>query len=440
MIAPARSAAFDALRAVVDRRADLPAALADVRQRLGDRRDRALVSDVVTGTLRWQAMLDHVIAHFARRPVDRLDVEVLDVLRMSAYQLLRLDRVPPSAAVSDAVDLTRRARKPRAAGLVNAVLRAIATAKGDLPVPPPPNAELLTANANVAPPEWPAELRRQALDYVSIARSHPRWLVERWLDRLGYAATLVWTSFNNTPAPLTLRVNRLRTDVDRVVDALAREDVRVRPAERAPDGLVVVSGNPLRTSLADSGAFLVQNEASQLVSLLAAARPGEHILDACAAPGGKTTALATDMKNRGLLVATDARAARLPILATTVATSGASVVRIVQADLLTGAPFTAVFDCVIVDAPCTGLGTIRRDPDIRWRCQPTDLARMATQQLAMLNEAARVVRPGGRLLYATCSSEPEGERARRHGIPGRAAGIPSVPSVERHRAACLRSS
>ena len=401
MISPARAAAYEALRAVSSRRSDLPAVLSRVRARIKDERDRALMAEIATGALRWQGQLDFLIEHYAQRPLSRLDAEVVDILRLGLYQLLHLDRVPAAAAVSEAVALTRHAGKASAAGLVNAVLRAVARRRGALPLPARP--------AGTDAPELSSsgELREAALSYLSVTLSHPRWLAARWLDRHGFAATEASEQFNNAPAPLTLRVNRLKTDPERVAEALGRYDVAVVPTRYAPDGFVVVRGNPLHTPLAASGWFVVQDEASQLVALLGTCRPGQRVLDACASPGGKTTAMAAAMQNEGLLVAADIRARRIGLLRRAVVASGARCVRIAQADLRRPLPFESVFDVVVVDAPCSGLGTIRRDPEVRWRRTEFDLARFAAAQRDMLVNAARVVRVTGRMVYATCSSEPE---------------------------------
>ena len=388
MIAPARTAAFTALRDVNAGRADLPAALAAVRPALPDERDRSLATDLVTGTLRWQRQLDHLIEHFAKRPITKLDADVLQILRLGAYQLLHLDRVPAAAAVNDAVAMTRRARKTSAAGLVNAVLRAISRNTHRLPLPS-------------RPPEG------DALSYLEVALSHPKWLAHRWLTRYGFDAAEAWEQFNNAAAPLTLRVNRLKTDADAVTQALAEHGVVVEPARYAPDGLIVTSGNPLRTPLASSGQFFLQDEASQLVALLGAPDPGMRVLDTCASPGGKTTAMAAMAGDRADIVATDVRPARVDLLQQTVAASGARNIRVQQADLEAGLPFSREFDVVFVDAPCSGLGTVRRDPDIRWRRSETDLAPLARAQATMIRNAADAVRPRGRLIYSTCSSEPE---------------------------------
>jgi 16S rRNA (cytosine967-C5)-methyltransferase len=393
MIAPARWAAYEAFRSVMAGRSDLPQALAAARARLPDERDRALAAEITTGTLRWLGALDHVIAYISGRRLDRLDAEVLDALRIGAYQIVHLTRVPPAAVVSDAVEIVRRVRRRSAAGLVNAVLRAVQRSGAELPLPPRP------ADADADP--------EAALAYLSITLSHPRWLVARWLARAGFAAAETWARFNNAPAPLALRANRLRTTATALAETLAAEGIQTMPARYAPDGLIVTSGNPIAAGLAGSGLFVVQDEASQLVPLVAQAAPGERVLDTCASPGGKTLALASDMRDRGLLVAADVRVARIALLRRTLAPAGLRSVRIAQLDASRPLPFARRFDCVLIDAPCSGLGTIRRDPEIRWRRVESDLARFADTQLAMLRAAADVVRDGGRIVYSTCSSEPE---------------------------------
>jgi 16S rRNA (cytosine967-C5)-methyltransferase len=389
MTAPARTAAYHALRAISGQGQDLPAALAHSRRTLEDDRDRALTAEIVTGTIRWLRSLDFLIEHFAKRPLRRVDPEVAAILRLSAYQLLHLDRVPASAVVDDAVDLARTARKPSATGFVNAVLRSLLRQRHELPLP--------------ARPEDGS--REQQAVYLGITHSHPGWLVDRWLSRHGFEAAEAWTRFNNDTPALTVRVNTLRVSVDDAMRALAADGVETERARYAPAGLIVTSGNPLRRPA--DGLVFVQDEASQLVPLLVDAQAGEHVLDLCASPGGKTTAMAAAMNDRGTIVATDVRARRIDLLRQTVRDSGARSVRIVRLGATGELPFARRFDRVLVDAPCSGLGTIRRDPDIRWRRSEGDLPQMARQQLELLVRASDVVRDGGRLVYATCSSEPE---------------------------------
>jgi 16S rRNA (cytosine967-C5)-methyltransferase len=391
MTAPARTAAYHALRAVTSGRADLPTALHVSRQQLSDERDRSLAAEIVTGALRWQRSLDHLIEHFAQRRLAKLDVEVVTILRLSLYQILHLDRVPASAIVDDAVTLTRAARKPSASGFVNAVLRSTLRQRHQLPLParPPDTAD-----------------REAALAYLGITHSHPAWLVARWLDRYGFDAVERWVQFNNATPPLTLRVNRLRVTREEAMAALAADRVETEPARYAPDGLVVSGGNPLRRPA--DGTVFVQDEASQLVSLVVDAQPESRVLDLCASPGGKTIAMAADMGSTGRIVATDVRSRRLALLSETIGSSGATNVAVVHVATTGSLPFAAHFDRVLVDAPCSGLGTVRRDPDIRWRRREEELAGLARDQIALLMRASRVVRDGGgRLIYATCSSEPE---------------------------------
>ena len=390
MIAPARVAAYKVLRAVHGTgHHNLASALAQARTSLPNHRDRALAGEIAAGTHRWRGAFDCVIATFATRPLSRLDPEVVDILRMSIFQLLHLTRVPASAIVDDAVNLTKKEGKRSAAPLVNAILRRVSRERDRLPLP-----------------VRDATSREGALDYLSTTLSHPRWLVARWLGRYGFDATEAWCRFNNAPAALTVRANRLRTTPDDLADALREHGVMTRAARFAPDGLNVESGNPLLTPLSKSGQFVVQDEASQLVPLMTEVQPGAVVLDACASPGGKTTAIAAAMRNQGTIVAVDVRPRRVRLLRETVARSGATAIKVLQADAM-ALPLTTQFDCVLIDAPCSGLGTLRRDPDIRWRQLEEGLENNANFQQCLLSALAPRVRPGGRLVYATCSSEPE---------------------------------
>ncbi len=402
MIAPARTAAYRCAMAIAAG-TDLASALEQARLTLADARDRALVTDIVTGVERWRALLDHVISTFAKRRTDRLDPEILAILRLSAYQLLHLTRVPAAAVVDDAVNLAGKMGKKSARGLVNAVLRTLSRGRASLPLPPRPG-DLTDRDAILA--------------YCTITLSHPQWLVERWLDRYGFEATERWLQFNNTSPPLSLRANRLRTTVGELEAELAARGIAATRGRFAPDCLCIERGGRDQVEDLDRlhDRFVVQDEASQLVTLLAGPVPGPRLLDTCASPGGKTTALAAAMAADGasgdrrpppVLVACDVRDRRLQVLRRTVTRAGAARVHIVQADLGQPLPFRAIFDCVFVDAPCSGLGTLRRDPDIKWRRQAADLATLARHQEAMLAHAAAALAAGGRLIYATCSSEPD---------------------------------
>jgi 16S rRNA (cytosine967-C5)-methyltransferase len=392
MTAPARVAAYQALLAIADHGLDLPAALAESRRRLSDARDKALAAEIVHGTLRWQRALDALIAAAATTGRVPTDGRLLTILRLSLYQILHLDRVPASAVVDDAVDLARLAQRAPAAGFVNALLRSLLRQRHRLQLPPRPP---------------PGGDRHAALAYLGITHSHPEWLVGRWLDRYGLDAAEAWVQFNNATPPVTLRVNALRATRAETQAWLEERGVRTRPVRHAPLGLVVEETENPSVLHEVTDRWVIQDEASQLVSLMVGAHQGERVLDLCAAPGGKTTAMAVDMQDTGLLVACDVRPRRLRLLRETLAAFGTHAGRVVHVSRDAPLPFAPAFDRVLVDAPCSGLGTVRRDPDLKWRRHEADLAVLAAAQELLLYRAAATVAPGGRLVYATCSSEPD---------------------------------
>ena len=386
MIAPARRTAADALAVIDAGDLDMGSAIARARAGLTDERDRALLLEIVTGTLRMQAALDYQLSLRVKRPLLKLDAAVLRVLRMSAFQLIYLSRSPASAIINDAVELTRRSGKSSAAGLTNAVLRSLARDR-----------EALT---------WPP--RQPLLEHLSIVHSHPAWLVERWLGRYGESQTEAWLAFNNHPAAMCLAVNRHLTTREAVARELSEAGVETQPTERAAHGLRVTEGRALSTAAFVEGRVIVQDEASQLIAELVSPPAGAIALDLCASPGGKTLAISAAIGADGVVVATDVRPQRVRLLASTLArcrVPNAKVVHVPSEGTLPFAP--AGFDFVLIDAPCSGLGTVRRDPDIRWRRSPGDLPRFAAAQRELLARAADLVKPGGQLLYSTCSSEPE---------------------------------
>jgi 16S rRNA (cytosine967-C5)-methyltransferase len=386
MIAPARRAAADALAAIDAGDLDMGSAIARVRAGLHDERDRALLFEIVTGTLRMQAAIDYQLAARLKRPLARLDSAVLRILRMSAFQVIYLSRLPASAIINDAVELTRRSGKSSAAGLTNAVLRSVSRDRAAL--------------------SWPS--RTNLGEHLSIVHSHPRWLVERWLQRYGEDATESWLVFNNEPAAMCLAVNRHLTTREALAGELADIGVKTEPTPRAAHGLRVIEGRPLATDAFARGRFVVQDEASQLIAELASPPAGATVLDLCASPGGKTVALSADVGPLGVVVASDVRPQRVRLLAGTLARCRIANTTVVHVPAEGPLPFlSATFDLVVIDAPCSGLGTVRRDPDIRWRRSPDDLARFAAAQRELLARAADLVKSGGRLLYSTCSSEPE---------------------------------
>jgi 16S rRNA (cytosine967-C5)-methyltransferase len=390
MPAPARAAAFRVLGAIRSGRVDLGEALSRARDPLSDSRDRALATDLATGTLRWRGALDYQLQRFSAKPLARLDAEVLDALRLGAYQILHLERVPISAVVNDSVDLVKASGVRSAAGFANAVLRRLARERGAL--------------------VWPDPGDR--VEHLSVVHSHPAWLVRRWLDRYGEGETERWLRFNNEPPAMTLATNRLHNTRAELAARLRNEGVSTVATTVAPFGLIVTEGRPLTSAAFRDGYCVVQDEASQIVPELLQAERARRVLDACASPGGKTIAAAAQCGPAGLVVATDVRRRRVQLLASTLARCRAGNVRVLQIGASSPLPFVdGAFDRVLIDAPCSGLGTVRRDPDIRWRRDPTQFEALARTQLGLLDRVQPLVAPGGRIVYSTCSSEPEENEA-----------------------------
>lgn len=386
----ARLAALNVLLAVERGRTTLAAELDRARRGLRDERDRALLSELTAGSLRWQARLDALIAQCSDRPADKLTPGVRTILRLSAYQLEHLDRIPAHAVLNEAVELTRQIGEPRAAGFVNAVLRTFGRRRARLKLPARPDTDAKPA-ARVA--------------YLSTTLSHPAWLVERWMSRYGFEAAERWCEFNNSTPSVTVR-SRGRLSAAELLMSLRAAEIDAAAATFVRDAIVLPPGTLGHVPAPLAEEFFVQDEASQLVAHAVGAAPGQRVLDVCAAPGGKTIVLAADLQKRGLLVASDYRASRVRLLHRTVRQAGASAY-VVAFDATSPLPFRVCFDRVFVDAPCSGLGIVRRDPDLKWSRQPDDLPGFALVQHRMLTQAAEVVVPGGRLVYATCTSEPE---------------------------------
>lgn len=390
MIAKARRCAYLALLTIESGDATLPTTLATERKNLNDERDQKLLLDIVTGTVRWKRLIDYFIKHFSQRELSKIDVEIKIILRLSIYQLLYLNRVPAAAVVNDAVNLTRTIRKKSADTFVNGVLRTLIRQRHDLPTPSRPTEKSSYADAE---------------SYLGITYSHPDWLVRRWIERFGFESTEEWVKFNNEIPPVMLRVNRLKGTQLTIASKLSVEGIETESSHYSPDGLQVITGNPVKRI--SDGLFFIQDEASQLIAPLLGIKNGDIVLDLCAAPGGKTTQLASVVGPKGLVVASDVRRNRLRLLKKSASLSGSDRIRIVEISSSGPLPYRIAFDRVLVDAPCSGLGTIRRDPDIRWKRQPEELTILGKNQGILLDRAATIVKPKGRLVYSTCSTEPE---------------------------------
>jgi 16S rRNA (cytosine967-C5)-methyltransferase len=385
-----RLAALQVLLAIERGHTTLAAELERAHSRIDDERDRALLVELTTGVLRWRAALDHLLSQRSKRPIAKLDPGVRAALRLGAYQLEHLDRIPAHAVLNEAVGLVRHLVGESATGFANAVLRSFQRDRATLQLPGNPGA---------------GGARADQLRYLTIALSHPVWLVERWLDRWGFEATATWCEFNNHPPAVSVRpIAGVRRE--RLVEILRAAGVDATVSPIVPTALHLAPGTLGGIPPAIRDQFLVQDEGSQLVAHRVQAGAGESVLDLCASPGGKTMILREAVGENGVVIACDFRPARVELLKRMLVTRrvGASIVRL---DAAAPLPFRAVFDRVLIDAPCSGLGTIRRDPDVKWSRKPEDLERFATEQLRMLVQAAEVVKPGGALVYATCSSEPD---------------------------------
>ncbi|MDQ7843247.1 MAG: 16S rRNA (cytosine(967)-C(5))-methyltransferase RsmB [Armatimonadota bacterium] len=345
--------------------------------------EAGLATELVYGVLRHRARVDWTLAGALHRPLEDLPPHIRAVLRSGCYQLLFLTRIAPHAAVDEAVSLARAYGHPGTAKLVNAVLRRVA-AEGERPLPDGPPAKR-----------------------IAVEHSHPRWLVERWLARFGVEETLALCRANNTAAPTTARVNTLRIEPQSAEQRLRGEGVLVTPTPLA-EGIRLDGPFSARHRLVAEGLLTMQDLGAMIVTHVLDPRPGEVIIDAAAAPGGKTTHIAERMRDRGRIIACDIHPGKLQRLSARVAVMGLSSVEAHHLDARqVGRIFPERADRVLLDAPCTGLGVLRRRPEIKWRVQPDHLDALARLQREMLDGAAQAVRPGGVLVYSVCSTEEE---------------------------------
>ncbi|MEA3230471.1 MAG: 16S rRNA (cytosine(967)-C(5))-methyltransferase RsmB [Thermodesulfobacteriota bacterium] len=357
---------------------------------ISSRRDRNFIFALTYGTLRWRGRLDWILDQVSNTPVQRMNPKVRNILRLGLFQILFMDRVPKSAAVNTAVDLTKTVAGPKVSGFVNAVLRNAIRRRETISFP---------------------DAARNPVAALATRKSFPPWMIERWIEQMGHDETLAMCKTINTIAPLTLRTNTLKTDRQALTAALQADGEDPQPTPCSPLGLRLTRTNrsvPDLPGFCDGG-FQVQDEAAQLVTFLLDPRPGEKILDACAGLGGKTGHIAQQMKNTGRITAVDHQSAKLNRLDQEMRRLGITIVSPKTVDLNNASTTTrlGVFDRVLVDAPCSGLGVLRRHPDAKWRHTTRTFSKMAKRQLQFLDHLAPLVKPGGILVYAVCSTEPE---------------------------------
>ncbi|MGE5322425.1 MAG: 16S rRNA (cytosine(967)-C(5))-methyltransferase RsmB [Actinomycetota bacterium] len=332
--------------------------------------DRNLTTEIVMGVLRWRSLLDEMIAYFSFTPFRKLDLEVVTALRMGAYQIMFLSKIPSHAAVNETVELVKEAKKTSASGLANAVMRKVmAQQKSGKPLP---------AKAGLA-----------------TRFAHPEWLVQRWIELFGEDLARRICEYDQQIPETILRLGNAGDE-----DALRREGVELAPGALMKNARRATGGDVTTTELFRSGAVAIQDEGSQLVAALVG--EGKRILDCCAAPGGKTAAMATRLPEAEIFAA-ELHPHRARLLRQMAPQSN---VQVITADALR-LPFGAEFDRVLADVPCSGTGTLARNPEIKWRLKPEDLKDLQQRQVAILTAAMQHVAPGGRLVYSTCSLEPE---------------------------------
>ena len=353
-----------------------------------DERDRALLTEIVYGTLRWRGKIDAELAKYLNRALSRTDARIRNLLRLTCYQLLFLDRVPDYAAVSEAVEAAKLYGGKKTASFINGVLRNLLRSK-------PPN-----------------PIRSENPSSASLADeySHPEWLVKMWTAQFGLEAAVSLMRANNEKPPLVVRANSLKCNREQLLEFLLKAGVTAKPTRQSPQGVVIQSAGAVEKlpGFAE-GLFQVQGESSQMIAALLSAMPGERVLDACAAPGGKATHIAETMKDRGEIIAIDKSAAGIDKLRANLMRLGINSVRPYRADVSRELDddFNGPYDRILVDAPCSGFGTLRSHPEIKWHRDPADVCRLGALQSKILDCVAPHLKVDGILVYATCTLTAE---------------------------------
>jgi 16S rRNA (cytosine967-C5)-methyltransferase len=354
------------------------------------KRDRALLQALVYGVLRWRGRLDYIISFFSTTAVNKIDSKVLNILRLGLFQIIYMSKIPDSAAVNTAVELAKSNARPWIAGFVNALLR--------------------NASKNHHKVLFP-DLHKDQIHGLTTTKAFPTWLVKRWLDRYGFDPLVRLCDAINTIPPISIRANSLKTSQNKLMLALEGFADNIKPCIHAPDGISFVNPKTRIDKLVafKDGWFQAQDEAAQLVTLLLDPQPGETILDACAGLGGKTGQIAQQMRDQGVIMALDYDADKLSRLETEMHRLGVSIVSTIHHDISQGLPdrIFSSYDRILLDAPCSGLGVLRRNPDIKWKTSKKDWKRFSHRQQKLLERLAPLVKVSGVLIYAVCSVEPE---------------------------------
>ncbi|GFN24020.1 16S rRNA (cytosine(967)-C(5))-methyltransferase RsmB [Thermanaeromonas sp. C210] len=356
--------------------------------RLGPR-ERALATEIAYTAIKAWNTVDWALGLcLEKKRLGDLPPWIRSALRVGAAQLLFLSRIPAHAALYETVELAKRYGHRGTVALVNAVLRRLLSQKDRLPYP---------------------DIRENPVEHIALRYCHPAWLVARWLEQFGLEETVELCEANNAPPPLTVRVNTLRVDLPSLVKLLNREGISAQRTRYAPDGLELRALAGLERNPAfGRGLFYVQDEASMLVGYALSPHPGSTVIDANAAPGGKTTHLAQLMGNKGTILAVDVHPGRLQLIEENCRRLGVTCATTVLSDAgRLGEKYAGMADYLLVDAPCSGLGVLRRRPDARWRKQPREIEELPALQLSILKGSIGCLKPGGVLVYSTCSTAPE---------------------------------
>jgi 16S rRNA (cytosine967-C5)-methyltransferase len=347
--------------------------------------DKGLMNEIVTGVIRWQAKLDWVLIGFFHGNFTKAETNIKNALRVALYQILFLDKVPHSAAVNESVEFIKRLRGQKVADLVNAILRNILRNIDNIRYPDP---------------------KEDRIQHLAVIESHPYWLTKRWVERFGYDEAKMFLAANNRRPDLTLRVNRLKIDFNYFLTQLEQHQVQF---SRSPYLDFFVRVRHLAgiggSEMFRQGFFVVQDESAGLAVQLLDPKPGERVIDMCAAPGGKTTFIGELMKNVGEIVAVDKYETRLNLVRNACQRLGIANAHFIAGDAAEVKMPPA--DKVLVDAPCSGLGVLAKKPDAKWKREPEDILKLVTTQRSLLENAAAHTKPGGILVYSTCTTEPE---------------------------------
>jgi 16S rRNA (cytosine967-C5)-methyltransferase len=353
--------------------------------------DRAFVTDLVYGTIKWRLTIDYIIGNFSSTRLKKISPWILNVLRIGVYQILYMDRVPESAACNESVKLSKKYGHAASSGFVNGVLRSIVRKKDSIPYP---------------------DKLKNPVEYLSVKYSHPDWLVKKWVMGFGVEFTEGLLISNNEVPDFTIRVNMLKTSKEELIANLSENKVQAVAGRAVEEALILKNpGSFLSLDSYKMGHFQIQDESSMLCAKVLDPKPGELVIDVCSAPGGKTTHMAQLMNNKGQIIARDIHEHKINLINEASKRLGVSIIKAEVYDAtMVDEGLLEKADRVLVDAPCTGYGIIRKKPDIKWARTMSDIKEITELQLKILNAASKYVKPGGFIVYSTCTIEKEENR------------------------------